>query len=175
MLGKVASSMLVSNVGFVVGPPRSWLTCPTNIGESTGADNHVDNIDRLATDWVGNGEPSARQRRGEDGGSKVGFLTNLAATTWRFVETFRKSGGFGNEEGVISKNRREIGQLPVSADQCFPWQDYGGDRAATDNRVELVEHLVDIGESWMHLSYQSYLERVIRVFLPENSRPVGNR
>ena len=117
MIGKIACSMLVSNVGFVVGPPRPWLTCSSNIGEATGADNHVDNIDRLATDGFGNGEASVWQRWGEDGGSKVGFLTYLAATTWRFIEASRKRGGFGNEERVIGKNRREVGQLPVSTYQ----------------------------------------------------------
>ena len=89
--GQVASLLLLSYVGLVVGPAQLRLGCAANIVQSTAADNNIDDIYRSTADRIGNREASVREGGGGNDGCKGGFLADLAGTASCSKEGFWKS------------------------------------------------------------------------------------
>ena len=81
---------------FMISPSWPGLTCPANIEEPTRANNHIDHIDTLATDRLGDRDTSARRKGGGEDISEHGFLAYLTGATWRPVEAIGKVGGSRN-------------------------------------------------------------------------------
>jgi hypothetical protein len=120
--GQVAGPVFLPDVGLVIGPPWLWEACLANIGQPTGTEDDIHNIDCLTADRFGNGEASVRDGRRGDNGGELGFLAHFAGTTRGFVEASGDSMVFGDRKGIVGKDRREIGKLPVCTDQRVSWE-----------------------------------------------------
>ena len=145
VLGHVAGQPAPPNVGLVICPSLPWIICPADILQTTRTGDHVHTVESLTGDGLCQGEASAREDGRVDDGGEGGLCAQLAGAAWGLVETSGRNLMVWNGERVASQGVGQGGKLPVGGDQRFSRKKNRRFRTVSDNWVELVNHLIQVG------------------------------